>query len=343
MDAEFRAERKNLFATWGCTATFPTCLPPEVSCPPTREGEQMFKFNKLRSLWAKTRNAQRATSRDPQDAQRNDEGFSFAQVIVTMVIVGILGGAIGFTAFQFIGQSRETVLAANIRTAADAVQNTLALNPDLKAAAATTGVPDPSLLSELGNAAGFTWNGSAFPFAATDGVETVRIQMIEKGAATGVPNDTDAPKVGWLVASQDAVRLQIRNDDGAWACALIVLRPNWTAALAGSGATTGPDDEAGAEGNLRGIWYDAGSNTPADNGLHHCSPTAVTTLAVNRNYGIGSTITGKAPLPNSGSQWTIPHDTSPGASVVDDKTSAATVVVAVGRLLERSVPDFAAN
>ena len=52
----------------------------------------MFKFPKLRSLWAKTRDAQR-------DTRRDDEGFSFAQVIVTMVIVGILGGAIGFTAF----------------------------------------------------------------------------------------------------------------------------------------------------------------------------------------------------------------------------------------------------
>ena len=306
----------------------------------------MFTFNKLRSLWAKTRNAQRATSRD-------DEGFSFAQVIVTMVIVGILGGAIGFTAFQFIGQSRETVLAANIRTAADAVQNAMALNPNLKAEdtattpAPTDGEPTTALISELSNTAGFTWKGDAFPFdPAVDGVETVRIQMINQANAAGGAAATTAltPVVPWLVGSQDAVRLQIRNDDGAWACALIVLRPNWTASLAGSGATTDPDDEAGAEGNLRGIWYDAGSNTPADNGLHHCSPTAVTLLAVNRNYGIASTITGRAPLPNSGSQWTIPHDTTPNdASVVDDKLPAATAVVAVGRLLERSVPDFAAN
>ena len=67
-----------------------------------------------------------------QDRDRNDEGFSFAQVIVTMVIVGILGGIGTFAAFQYIGQSRETVLSANIQTAAAAVQNTLALNPGLK-------------------------------------------------------------------------------------------------------------------------------------------------------------------------------------------------------------------
>ena len=225
----------------------------------------MLRFIKS-CLWARARDAQRPPSRAPQTAQRDDAGFSFAQVIVTMVIVGILGGAIGFTAFQFIGQSRETVLAANIRTAADAVQNTLSLNPNLKDADATTGVPADSLLSELGNAAGFTWNGSAFPFAAGDGVETVRIQMLEKGAAAGA-TATNAPSVIWLVEDFDAVRIQIRNEDGAWACALIVLRPDWTTGTA--------DQQAQAEGNLRGIWYDAGANIPTATdevgGRHHCS------------------------------------------------------------------------
>ena len=303
----------------------------------------MFITNKLRGAWANARRNTKAT--------RNDEGFSFAQVIVTMVIVGILGGAIGFTAFQFIGQSRETVLAANIRTAADAVQNTMALNPNLKNGTATppvTGVPETALISELSNTAGFTWEGAAFPFVDGDGVETVRIQMINQDNAVGGAAATTAPLapvVPWLVGDQDAVRLQIRNGDGAWACALIVLRPDWTATLAGTGATTDAEDEAGAEGNLRGIWYDAGSNIPSDNGLHHCSPTTFINMATNRNYGIASTITGRAPLPNSGSQWTIPYDPTPNnATVVEDLVSGGTAGSGIpGRLLERAVPDFSAN
>ena len=60
--------------------------------------------------------------------------------------------------------------------------------------------------------------------------------------------------MSWLVADRfDASGLQIRNEDGAWACALVVLRPDWTVGDA--------DDQAKAvEGTLRGIWYDAGSN-----------------------------------------------------------------------------------
>ena len=168
------------------------------------------------------RNAQHATNRD-------DAGFSFAQVIVTMVIVGILGAAIGFTAFQFIGQSRETVLAANIRTAADAVQNTLALKPHLRAGVDDeTGKLSEDLISELSNTAGFDWVTGSWEFDTTDTVEKVRVQAVVKDANAAGATDDDAPKVRWLVEHGDAVRLHIRNGDGAWACALVVLRPDWT-------------------------------------------------------------------------------------------------------------------
>ena len=138
----------------------------------------MFSIN---SLYRKS-HIRHATN---HKSYRDDEGFSFAQVIVTMVIVGILGAAIGFTAFQFIGQSRETVLAANIRTAADAIQNTLALNPNLRASVNTTsGALGADLMSELSNSAAFAWITGVGPattgpaagweFAADDTVETVR-------------------------------------------------------------------------------------------------------------------------------------------------------------------------
>ena len=283
----------------------------------------MFKFDELRSLWTRTRNA-----------QRDDAGFSFAQVIVTMVIVGILGGAIGFTMFKFISQTSETVLAANIRTAAETVQNTLAVDPDLKRAAATTGVPDAALLAELGNATGFTWAGDKFPFAAGDSVETIRVQMLVKGAAGIGANSVNAPQVSWLVENFDAARIQTRDENGAWACALIVLRPDWTT---GTG-----DQQTQAEGALRGIWYDAGSNIPTAaseaGGSHHCSPT--TSQAVSSHAGGGRTA-GTAvydPLPVNGAGWTIPYDSTPGVTPVADPNGTGDDIP--GRLLQRTVPGF---
>ena len=282
----------------------------------------MFKFAKLRSLWTKTRNA-----------QHDDEGFSFAQIIVTMVIVGILGGAIGFTMFRFISQTSETVLAANIRTAAEAVQNTLALDPDLKSAATATGVPDAALLSELGNVTGFTWAGDQFPFAAGDGIETIRIQMLVKGTTSIGANSVNAPQVSWLVENFDAARIQIRDDNGAWACALIVLRPDWTT---GTG-----NQQTQAEGTLRGIWYDAGANIPTAaseaGGIHHCSPT--TSQAVSSHTGGGRTA-GTAvhdPLPVNGAAWTIPYDSTPGVTPKADPNGTGDDIP--GRLLRRKVPN----
>lgn len=274
---------------------------------------------------------------------RDDAGFSFAQVIVTMVIVGILGAAIGFTAFQFIGESRNTVLASNTRVAAEAVQNTLALKPHLMDDVnTTTGALDAALLSELSNVAGFTWlNGSAgapaaaggpgWQFHADDTVETVRVQAILDGTAVGA-SLTVPPTVSWLVGDGDAVRLHIRNEEGAWACALIVLRPNWTA-----GATTSVN--AQAEGALRGVWFgsgvdiveDAAANTDdhkETGGKHHCSPATVDDVTVTATFGHGTSV--KDPLPANAATWEIPAD--------DDGSGRATDQGIAVRSLQRTVP-----
>ena len=284
-------------------------------------------IEKLRNLWAKTRNT-------PQGS-RDDAGFSFAQVIVTMVIVGILGGAIGFTAFEFIGQSRETVLAANVRTAAEAVQNTLALNPNLKKdVAADTGQAPAVLIGELANAAGFDWKTTGatsaqdgWVFDLGDGAETVHIQFLGKATAAGAvrgttatpPTDAESPKANWMIENGDAVRLHAQNDDGAWACALVVFRPNYTLGTAIATVTA----EA-VEANLRGIWYDAGSTIELD-GLHHCSPVNVTAQTISAaNIAAGHPAgTTNEPLPASGSEWTIPAETG-----IDART------------LQRTVPAF---
>ena len=312
---------------------------------------------------------------DPNTQERNDFGFSFVQLIVTMVISGILLGTVGFAAFSYIGQARDTVLESNIRTAAEAIQNTLALNPNLRSAedgagapVLAAGKPSAALISELSNAAGFTWipasedadaDGQGWVFDEGDSDEVVHIQMLRKDAdaaeatrigapATHAADVDVSPEVRWLVDNRDAVRLQIRNEEGSWACALVVLRPDWNATMATS--STAPDDTdiATVEGNLRGIWYDAGSNIPTDNGLHHCSPATVVArdfVTTNTDIGDGefdapedfgnagadddgSPLT-HDPLPDNGSTWNIPDDDS-GTGPGPDRT------------FERSVPDFEA-
>ena len=248
------------------------------------------------------------------------------------------------------------------------MQNTLALNPDLRttggdATLSGPGAASPALLSELTNAAGFAWtttdtaatgNTDGWVFADTDSPNIVHIQMIQQAANAGATAAATAgagttlpaaPLVRWLVDDRDAVRLQIRNEDGSWACALIVLRPDWNATMAGGAPNEA--EQATVEGNLRGIWYDAGANIPADNGLHHCSPTSTTDVKfADAVTGIGDDNTFNAPgdfgnlaakdgvgtdtkdpLPVSGAIWNIPGGGTGAAAVLD-------------RTLLQSVPDF---
>ena len=303
----------------------------------------------------------------PHTPRRNDEGFSFVQMIVTMVIAGILLTSVGFAAFNYIQQARETVLESNIRTAAEAVRNTLALNPGLRqeddADGKTRGAASARLISELSNAAGFTWQTPKEATNVTgaedgwllqpgDTPDVVYIQMINKSAgATAAARATAAagatataggaavaPVVRWLVGDRDAVRLQVQNEDGSWACALVVLRPDWNEDMAGTTGGEGPEEQvqADVEGKLRGIWYDAGGNIKLQ-GLHHCSPTTVTAIDVsdptaygNQNakdtLGDAAGDKVKDPLPVSGAEWNIPAD-----GTVDART------------LLRAVPDFNAS
>ena len=136
-------------------------------------------------------------------------------------------------------------------------------------------------------------------------METVRVQAVLDGTADGA-SDTAAPTVSWLVGDGDAVRLHIRNEDGAWACALVVLRPNWTA-----GATTA--ENAQAEGALRGVWYDSGVDIVEDTtsgtdgetgGRHHCSPAATAAVAPTV-VQFGQAATALDPLPANSAAWTI--------------------------------------
>ena len=215
---------------------------------------------------------------------RNDDGFSFAQVIVTMIIIGVLTVAVGFTVFNFIGQARNTVLASNVRTAAEAVQTAISLNPQLRTNI-TAGAPSPDLIAELTALTPLvwdtTWDMRADAVDAAAQPNVIHIQMIEQGAARQA-SASATPRVRWLVGTGDAVRIQARNTDGAWACALIVLRPDWNNDKAGANSDVNNARALTAEGQLRGVWYDTGAVIPpagttaaelaVQHGLQHCSP-----------------------------------------------------------------------
>ena len=118
-----------------------------------------------------------------------------------MVIVGILGGAIGFTAFQFIGQiprngargehqnrrrsrpkyPRSQPESQGLDAADDIVTGALRYGADLASLATSPGSP--------GNRRPGRPTGGSSP--TDDGVETVHIQMIAEDTAATAQGDGD--------------------------------------------------------------------------------------------------------------------------------------------------------
>ena len=255
------------------------------------------------------------------DAGRDDGGFSFVQLMVAMVISGILLTAVGVTVFNQIGRARQSVLATNIVTAAEAVRNTIALNPTLSTPVSgkeTEGEVQQQLLDALGEDAPFEWTTTwAFgrqntPALASGAPSPTSAESAAAPTATSSP--ANAPTVRWLVRSGDAMRLQVRNEDGSWACALVVMRPEWDAQRAGGAlATTGADLRSQTKARLRGIWYDTGSEI-TNGGLHHCDPVGSVDMGSDPGYGNKgaggagdqAATTANDSLPLAGGVWNIP-------------------------------------
>ena len=255
------------------------------------------------------------TRLNAKSRQRNACGFNYIQLIVGMIIFVALSRIVGPPAFRMITRARSTALSANIQTAAETVRNVLAIDPAKRGApAATTGVPTAGFIAALTDDAPFNWQ-TVWQLDADDDSDTIRVQFIGK-TGTIVPTaaiaSTDAPDVYWLLNAWDAVRIQAKNQDNAWACALIVLKPNSDNLdtddddLISTGGVddTGTNDVAVdlANAHLRGIWYDSGDTydstgaAPARlNGVDHCSPVVWVAVAANQT----------APLPSSASGWPI--------------------------------------
>ena len=273
--------------------------------------------------------------------QRNARGFNYIQLIVGMIIFVALSRIVGPPAFRMITRARSTALEANIQTAAEAVRNVLAIDPskaDRNNIAA--GVPQPTFLAALTDDAPFNWS-NAWPLDDSDDSDTIHVQFIDKGSTVTTAAQAaagDPPDVGWLLNDWDAVRIQAKNQDGAFACALIVLKPdvdeldtNSTGASAdvvdieGTDAAANTNEVSVAIGNarLRGIWYDTADTYTAGaaGDTLHCSPvvtggtaaagncegaTGGTTAACHTAGGVwvpGVNTAAMQPLPGGADRW----------------------------------------
>ena len=239
------------------TLSQPETREDEIQAEPTDKDSFMLKLSPTRL------NAKRK--------ERNARGFNYIQLIVGMIIFVALSRIVGPPAFRMITRARSTALEANIQTAAETVRNVLAIDPASRGdmSSSTTGEPTDSLLAALTDDAPFNWEAS-WALTGTDDSDTIRVQLIEKDGAAAPATTPTPPKVDWLLNDWDAVRVHARNQDGAWACALIVLKPNAAALDADTDASVGINgaDDGGTPANnmtvananarLRGVWYDSG-------------------------------------------------------------------------------------
>lgn len=249
----------------------------------------MLTRTKTHRSWAKVQD----TIRKKSSRTADDDGFSLIEVVVVMVIIGALG-LIGFMAYtSIIGDARGTALDANITTAAEALQLEAGLEP-------TIINTDGELIQRMTERTNFAWDGT-WNSTTTDTVDTIRFERIEDhNNATPTPRHPTSGqrlRVAWLLGTNTstpdytnaAVRLHLRNPEGEWRCALIVLKT----ASAASDSVAAPGTTAAAR--VKGLWYDGG-DAQADSGLHDCSPLPTTITAVE--------------YPDSATDWSIPTVTT---------------------------------
>ena len=275
--------------------------------------------------------------------RRNDGGFSMLELLVGMVILGVLG-AIGYGVYVgFIRDARDTALDQNIQTAAAEMQSVLSLDPTL---ADNT---DNELVTAMTNRTNFVWDDS-WAFVSGDEPDTIRFQFLTDATAVAHATTAAAPAVQWLVDDESAVRMHITNAEGEWRCALLILKPSPTDLKAltvlNLTGTSADADAAAKAAELRGIWYDGGSNidSSAYTGLHDCSPVSAEPATGTMNTNVYSTTSCTAAgvaasddcLPSDAQTWVMPDAT---ANQVDSTSTAITSY----RTLHRSTSDLDSN
>ena len=259
--------------------------------------------------------------RPAADGTPRDFGVGVTGVVVTIVILGILAAIGGPPLWRLITDAREHKLNSNLQSAAQVLRDRLTLEPERMTDDVTAGVPDSDLLTVLVEDLPFTWEDSWDLTTASDD-ETIHVQFLDDVATSAVAPPTTAglaPKVDWLLSVHRAVRVQSQNSDGAWACALIVMRADtaqaeaakpsrYSKAGAPSGLTVNTEEaKRTTDAWVGGIWYDGGDSPTANDGLENCSPVWDDTTAANNDT---------ANLPAGANDWDIGDPASGGGDPV---------------------------
>ena len=293
--------------------------------------------------------------RPAPDGTPRDLGVSLMQVVVAMALISILGVITIPRVTQLIGEGEETVLKANIQDAAEAAYNVMSQTPHLNDETSTpTGALQNDTLADLSAAAPFEWvngvdtsgsPGEPWQLTVDDTPETVRVQFIRNATAAAQGDGHTSPAVPWIDSNR-AMRIQMGDTEGRWACALIVWGPEVERSHYGGTAADSVKDEAASLDNaeMQGIWYHAGletsvggasSNKNCDPALDAATPSI--SSATDAGYVDTANEWAMGGTPGSCSGGSAPASTTESACTSGGGTWTAPTS---GVSLARNVPDF---
>ena len=248
-------------------------------------------------------------------------------VLIALALTGLMLSLAGPDMLDILRGARGQKLEANFQQAVSVVEARIQQEPEwlntsgTKAGSTSTGTATSDFLDVLiSDGADFNWQ-SGWLLQDADDDTTIRVQFILDGTLAISSTAGSAPVVDWLVRDAAAVRLQARNSDGAWVCALVIARPSVTNSeaqdednyLKAANTKAASGDVSSNTGRrisawLGGTWYDQGdSYTDSAASARHCDPV-----------GLKDATNLEAWYPYSGSSWRVAV-TANASSILSDK------------------------
>ena len=263
---------------------------------------------------------------------RNDKGVGVIGLVVTLVILSIIAAIGGPPLWRLITDANEAKLNSHLEQASEAVRTRFRLKPELLTPGdAATGAMKPELRDDLTAEWGVPWLDWPGTFDAADGDDqTFYVQAINQDPSHKPPIATAAPIYPFIAKPGGAWRILTYNDDGAWACALIVQLPkvsdtqanqngNFVGAKTGR-ITAGSDIVTAVHAWMVGEWYDRGERLLDANGMNSvCSPV----IALDDNTKPQSSLpTGVStwPVGNTGAAMKAANDQVKQVAVTGSET-----------------------